>query len=62
MFPRIGLSLAVAARLSSAEPTDIVFALIGDMGYGDLTCFGIQDARRKDIDRLAEQGIRCEQV
>lgn len=41
MLPRIAQSLAVAAGLSSAEHSDIVFALIGDMGYSDLSCLGI---------------------
>ncbi|MCA9138751.1 MAG: sulfatase-like hydrolase/transferase, partial [Planctomycetales bacterium] len=34
---------------------------IDDMGWGDFSCFGNQDASTPQIDRLAKEGIRFEQ-
>jgi uncharacterized sulfatase len=35
--------------------------LIDDMGWGDFSCFGNNDARTPNIDRLAAEGLRFEQ-
>lgn len=55
----------VASVLSSAsiaaEYPNIVLVFIDDMGWGDFSCFGNQDARTPQIDRLAREGIRFEQ-
>ena len=43
------------------ERPNIIFILIDDMGYGDLSCTGNKDVQTKNIDRLANGGIRFTQ-
>lgn len=45
----------------AADRPNIVLVLIDDMGYGDLSCFGNQDATTPHIDRLAAEGLRFTQ-
>ncbi len=57
------VSLALLALLittnSLAEPKpNIVFILADDLGYGDLGCYGCQDIRTPNLDRLATEGLR----
>jgi len=69
-LPRILIS-AVAAMglvpsplLRAAPPPsrpNIIFILIDDMGYGDLTVTGNKDVRTVNMDRLASEGIRFTQ-
>jgi arylsulfatase A-like enzyme len=40
---------------------NIVVVFIDDMGWSDFSCFGNQDARTPNIDRMAAEGIRFEQ-
>lgn len=44
-----------------ASPPNIVFVLIDDMGYADLSCYGNRLARTANIDRLAREGVRFTQ-
>ena len=44
----------------AARP-NIVLVFIDDMGWGDFSCFGNQDAKTPHVDRLAQEGIRFEQ-
>jgi len=51
-------------RKASAAPAprpNIVFILVDDMGWGDLSCFGNREAQTPNIDRLASEGIRFSQ-
>jgi uncharacterized sulfatase len=52
------LSLATTARAASPN---ILFVLIDDMGYGDLTCYGEKRVHTDHIDRMAAEGIRFTQ-
>ena len=61
MLSRLVLALFATAALSAAEPTNIVFVFIDDMGYGDLSCYGNKDIRTAHIDQLAAEGTRFEQ-
>lgn len=40
---------------------NIVLVFIDDMGWGDFSCFGNNDAQTPNIDRLATEGLRFEQ-
>ncbi|MEO1618538.1 MAG: sulfatase-like hydrolase/transferase [Planctomycetota bacterium] len=42
-------------------PPNIILVFIDDMGWEDFSCFGNQDAKTPNIDRLASEGIRFEQ-
>jgi len=52
--------LLPVGSLSASQP-NIIVIFIDDMGWGDFSCFGNQDAQTPQIDRLAREGIRFEQ-
>lgn len=43
-----------------AERPNIILVFVDDMGWGDLSCFGNEDAQTPQIDRIASEGIRFE--
>ncbi len=58
------LVIFVAAFFTSAcavASPNIIVVFIDDMGWGDFSCFGNQDAQTPNIDRLAAEGIRFSQ-
>jgi uncharacterized sulfatase len=50
--------LFVTASAGAATPPNVLFVLIDDMGYADLTCYGNPRVHTDHIDRLAAEGIR----
>ncbi len=57
-----GLSVAgLAAESAARARPNILFLLIDDMGYADLSCYGNTAVRTANIDRLAREGIRFTQ-
>ena len=40
---------------------NIVFMMVDDMGYADLSCYGAPDAKTPNIDALANQGVKFTQ-
>lgn len=46
---------------AAAERPNFVLVFIDDMGWGDFSCFGNDDAETPNVDRLAREGIRFEQ-
>lgn len=55
------LLLALLPTLVSAAPPNIVMVFIDDMGWGDFSCFGNQEAKTPNVDRMAAEGIRFTQ-
>jgi len=53
--------LALTATSVRASRPNILFVLIDDMGYGDLTCYGEHRVHTAQVDRLAHEGIRFTQ-
>lgn len=49
--------ITLCPSLLAARP-NIVMILIDDLGWGDFSCFGNQDAQTPNIDRIAAEGIR----
>lgn len=47
--------------LKSDRPTNIVFILADDLGWGELGCYGQTKLQTPNLDRLASQGIRFTQ-
>lgn len=39
-------------------PPNIIYILADNLGYGDLSCYGLQSFRTPNIDRMASEGIR----
>ncbi len=52
---------SAASEPASARRPNIVMILIDDLGWGDFSCFGNQDAKTPNLDRLAAEGLRFEQ-
>ncbi len=52
----------VAALRAQSEPRparpNVVFVLADDLGYRELGCFGQQQIKTPNLDRLAQQGMR----
>lgn len=57
--------VAVAAdhedRQATPDRPNVVFILADDLGYGDLSCYGSQQVKTPNIDRLADSGTRFTQ-
>jgi uncharacterized sulfatase len=48
------------AMAAQAERPNFIFILVDDMGFGDLGCYGNQQIKTPNIDRLAAEGVRFE--
>ncbi len=58
----MGMTAISAGTIATATPPpNFVVVFIDDLGWGDFSCFGNQDARTPNIDRLAAEGIRFSQ-
>ncbi len=58
----LGTFLSGYAQLTTAlQRPNVLFVLIDDMGYGDLSCFGCKRVQTPQIDKLANEGIRFTQ-
>ncbi len=55
------LTLGPGLRAAEAARPNILFLLIDDMGYADLSCYGNTGVQTKNIDRLAREGLRFTQ-
>jgi arylsulfatase A-like enzyme len=56
------LLLAGAAWAQPARKPNVIFILVDDMGYADLSSFGSRDIRTPNIDRLAREGVKLTQM
>src|SRR5688572_17277997 len=52
---------SAAAAAAAQQKPNILFILIDDMGYSDLSCFGGDRAKTANIDKLAGEGARFTQ-
>jgi len=58
---RIRLLTSERSRGAAPSRPNIIFFLIDDMGYGDLSCYGNTAVSTPNLDRLAAEGIRFTQ-
>ena len=56
------LLLAGSAFAQTARKPNVVFILVDDMGYADLSSVGSKDIRTPHIDRLAKEGVKLTQM
>ncbi|MDF1752724.1 MAG: arylsulfatase [Verrucomicrobiales bacterium] len=57
----IALAVAIGSSLQGAEnkqPPNIIYMLLDDAGYGDLSCYGQKKFTTPNIDKLATEGIK----
>jgi arylsulfatase A len=52
------LAAAPLAAQTAARPTNIVFILMDDLGWADLSCYGSKFHETPNMDRLAAEGLR----
>lgn len=52
------LATCVSTIQAADRPPNIVFVLVDDMGYGDLSCMGAEDIQTPNVDLLATQGVK----
>jgi len=50
--------LFIYINTSATDRPNILFILVDDLGYGDLSCQGAKDLKTPNIDRLMSEGIR----
>ena len=55
------LLFIAAGSLLAQTPTNIVFILADDLGYGELGCYGQEKILTPNIDQLAAEGVRFTQ-
>jgi len=58
-------ALLLLASFVQAQPVrkpNVIFILVDDMGYADLSSFGSKDIRTPNIDRLAKEGVKLTQA
>lgn len=53
----LGATLPIAAT-PSAQPPNVVFIYVDDMGYGDLGTFGAKAIKTPNLDRMAAEGLK----
>ena len=54
--------LASFVQAQPARKPNVIFILVDDMGYADLSSFGSKDIRTPNIDRLAKEGVKLTQA
>ncbi len=54
--------LASVSQAQAARRPNVIFILVDDMGYADLSSFGSKDIRTPNIDRLAKEGVKLTQA
>ncbi|BDS05882.1 arylsulfatase [Oceaniferula spumae] len=55
------LALAITSLLTAvayAEKPNVIFILMDDMGYSDVSCYGAKKVNTPNIDRLAKEGLQ----
>ena len=53
-----GVVLATIPNAFAEDRPNVLFLLADDLGYGDLRCYGREDIKTPNLDRLASQGVR----
>ena len=50
---------AGADKSKSLMKPNVVIILTDDLGYGDISCYNQKNYKTPQIDKLAEEGVRC---
>ncbi len=57
----VAMGFLTMACTDAAEKPNIIYILLDDAGYGDLSCYGQEHFQTPNIDRLAGEGMRFTQ-
>ncbi len=52
------LALLAIAPAAAAEKPNIIYIMVDDLGYGDLGCYGQQQIKTPNIDKLCAEGMK----
>ncbi len=52
------LMCLLAGKIFSQQRPNVVFILVDDLGYGDLSCYGATKIQTPNLDKLAKQGLQ----
>ena len=52
------LSLSALAAVAQTEKPNIVVIFADDIGYGDISCYGMKTIQTPNVDKLASSGVR----
>jgi len=52
------LAVGLAAPAFAADKPNIIYIIVDDLGYGDLSCYGQKSFKTPNIDRLAKEGVK----
>jgi arylsulfatase A len=55
----VSLLTGVIALPAADQRPNVVLIVADDLGYGDLGCYGATRIKTPNIDRLAQEGVRC---
>lgn len=59
LWMRLLLALVFLIHFSAAaQKPNIIFIVVDDLGYGDLSCYGAKDLKSPNLDALAREGLR----
>lgn len=61
MRPYLLFLFAMTSIAPAQTPTNVVFILADDLGYGEVGCYGQEKIQTPNIDRLAAEGMRFTQ-
>ena len=54
----LGIGACQTTGVTRSPRPNIVLILADDLGYGDIACYGCEDTRTPNIDRIATEGVR----
>ncbi|MGI6047080.1 MAG: sulfatase-like hydrolase/transferase, partial [Petrimonas sp.] len=52
-----GLSACKSTVQEQKTPMNVIYILVDDLGYGDLSCYGQQKFQTPNLDRMAAEGM-----
>ena len=58
LFLAVSLGLVEASSASAASKPNLIYILLDDAGYADLSCYGQKKFQTPNIDRLAKEGLK----
>jgi len=58
VFAVLTLLTGQVANADTQQTPNVIFILMDDMGYSDVSCYGAKKVKTPNIDRMAAEGLR----